>query len=141
MGDNLELREWGMFMILVARALERIGDNTVDIAEQVVFVVTGLFREMAAASSAGDGAGELSRIGAGEPIPPEAGERIAPAERIGAPLLPKRNTVGGARVYGRRHGNAPGLCSTDGRLGGLSPACDRRLGSTGRAAGGRRRRG
>ena len=36
-----------MFMILVARCLERVGDNTVDIAEQVVFVVTGLFREMA----------------------------------------------------------------------------------------------
>jgi phosphate transport system protein len=41
------MREWGMFMILVARCLERIGDNTVDIAEQVVFVVTGVFREMA----------------------------------------------------------------------------------------------
>jgi phosphate transport system protein len=38
-------------MILVARCLERIGDNTVDIAEQVVFVVTGLFREFADASS------------------------------------------------------------------------------------------
>jgi phosphate transport system protein len=35
----------------VARCLERIGDNTVDIAEQVVFVVTGLFREMADAST------------------------------------------------------------------------------------------
>ena len=46
-GDDLELREWGMFMILVARCLERVGDNTVEIAEQVVFVVTGLFREMA----------------------------------------------------------------------------------------------
>ena len=34
-----------MFMILAARCLERIGDNTVDIAEQTVFVVTGLFRE------------------------------------------------------------------------------------------------
>ena len=45
-GDDPELREWGMFMILIARCLERIGDNTVDIAEQVVFVVTGLFREM-----------------------------------------------------------------------------------------------
>ncbi len=43
-GDNIEMREWAMFMILVARCLERIGDNTVDIAEQVVFVVTGLFR-------------------------------------------------------------------------------------------------
>jgi phosphate transport system protein len=46
-GDNLEMREWAMFMILVARCLERIGDNTVDIAEQVVFIVTGLFNEMA----------------------------------------------------------------------------------------------
>ena len=46
-GDDLDMREWGMFMILVARCLERVGDNTVDIAEQVVFVVTGLFREMA----------------------------------------------------------------------------------------------
>ncbi|MFZ0042623.1 MAG: phosphate signaling complex protein PhoU [Solirubrobacteraceae bacterium] len=45
-GDDLDMREWAMFMILVARCLERIGDNTVDIAEQVVFVVTGLFREM-----------------------------------------------------------------------------------------------
>jgi phosphate transport system protein len=48
--DNVELREWAMFMVLVARWLERIGDNTVDIAEQVVFVVTGLFREFADAS-------------------------------------------------------------------------------------------
>jgi phosphate transport system protein len=52
-GDDLDMREWGMFMILVARCLERIGDNTVDIAEQVVFVVTGLFREMAGSSSPG----------------------------------------------------------------------------------------
>jgi phosphate transport system protein len=44
-GDDTEVREWAMFMILVARCLERIGDNTVDIAEQTVFVVTGLFRE------------------------------------------------------------------------------------------------
>jgi phosphate transport system protein len=51
-GDDLDMREWGMFMILVARCLERIGDNTVDIAEQVVFVVTGLFREMAGNSAA-----------------------------------------------------------------------------------------
>jgi phosphate transport system protein len=53
-GDNLEIREWAMFMILVARCLERIGDNTVDIAEQVVFVVTGLFREFADASTSSE---------------------------------------------------------------------------------------
>jgi phosphate transport system protein len=49
-GDDGDMREWAMLMILVARALERIGDNTVDIAEQVVFVVTGLFCELADAS-------------------------------------------------------------------------------------------
>jgi len=37
-------------MILVARALERIGDNAVDIGEQVAFVVTGLFREFSDSS-------------------------------------------------------------------------------------------
>ncbi len=46
-GDDLEVREWAMFMILVARCLERIAGNSVDIAEQTVFVVTGLFREFA----------------------------------------------------------------------------------------------
>src|SRR6202161_4407391 len=50
-GDDLDVREWAMFMILVARCLERVGDNTVDIAEQVVFVVTGLFREGSDASA------------------------------------------------------------------------------------------
>jgi phosphate transport system protein len=55
-GDDVELREWGMFMILVARCLERIGDNTVDIAEQVVFVCTGLFREMADIGTSRDAA-------------------------------------------------------------------------------------
>jgi phosphate transport system protein len=49
-GDDLDMREWAMFMILAARCLERIGDNTVDIAEQTVFVVTGPFREFADAS-------------------------------------------------------------------------------------------
>ena len=44
-GDDPDTREWAMLMILVARALERIGDNAVDIGEQVAFVVTGLFRE------------------------------------------------------------------------------------------------
>ena len=43
-GDEVDRREWAMTMMLVARALERIGDNAVDIGEQVAFVVTGLFR-------------------------------------------------------------------------------------------------
>jgi phosphate transport system protein len=49
-GDDSDTREWAMFMILVARALERIGDNAVDIGEQVAFVVTGLFREFSGTS-------------------------------------------------------------------------------------------
>lgn len=44
-GDEPEVREWAMFMTLMARCLERTGDNAVDIAEQTVFVVTGLFQE------------------------------------------------------------------------------------------------
>ena len=46
-GENTDIREWAMFMTLIARALERIGDNTVEIAEQTIFVITGLFRESA----------------------------------------------------------------------------------------------
>jgi len=49
-GDDPDRREWAMHMTLVARALERIGDNAVDIGEQVAFVVTGLFREFPAPS-------------------------------------------------------------------------------------------
>jgi phosphate transport system protein len=49
-GTDEDRREWAMTMMLVARALERIGDNAVDIGEQVAFVVTGLFREFSDAS-------------------------------------------------------------------------------------------
>jgi phosphate transport system protein len=49
-GDNLEVREWAMFMILVARCLERIAENAIFIAEQTVFVAIGLFRETETAS-------------------------------------------------------------------------------------------
>ena len=51
-GDNMDRREWAMTMMLVARALERIGDNAVDVGEQTAFVVTGLFREFSDASRA-----------------------------------------------------------------------------------------
>jgi phosphate transport system protein len=53
-GDNEDRREWAMTMMLVARALERVGDNAVDIGEQVAFVVTGLFREFEDASHPGE---------------------------------------------------------------------------------------
>jgi phosphate transport system protein len=49
-GDDADKREWAMHMTLVARCIERIGDNAVDIGEQTVFVVTGLFREFEDAS-------------------------------------------------------------------------------------------
>jgi phosphate transport system protein len=53
LGEDADTREWAMHMILVARALERIGDNAVDIGEQVAFVVTGLFREFSDSSHRG----------------------------------------------------------------------------------------
>jgi phosphate transport system protein len=58
-GDDADRREWAMTMMLVARALERTGDNAVDIGEQVAFVVTGLFREFEDASHPGED--ELAR--------------------------------------------------------------------------------
>jgi phosphate transport system protein len=51
-GNNSDVREWAMTMMLISRAIERIGDNAVDIGEQVAFVVTGLFREFSDASHA-----------------------------------------------------------------------------------------
>jgi phosphate transport system protein len=44
------LQEWGMRMIVVARCLERVGDNAVDIGEQTEFLVTGEFHEFTDAS-------------------------------------------------------------------------------------------
>ena len=49
-GDDADRREWAMTMMLAARAIERMGDNAVDIGEQVAFVVTGLFKEFEDAS-------------------------------------------------------------------------------------------
>ena len=58
-GDDIDAREWAMTMMLVARAIERMADNAVDIGEQVAFVVTGLFREFEDASHPGED--ELAR--------------------------------------------------------------------------------
>jgi phosphate transport system protein len=49
-GEDPDTREWAMHMTMVARALERVGDNAVDIGEVTAFVVSGLFREFSDAS-------------------------------------------------------------------------------------------
>lgn len=64
LGDDIDTREWLMTMTMVARAFERIGDNAVDIGEQVAFVVEGLFPEFG------------SRV-----------ERLARAQRGGGPAV------------------------------------------------------
>jgi phosphate transport system protein len=55
LGDDIDTREWLMTMTMVARAFERIGDNAVDIGEQVAFVVEGMYPEF------GDRAARLAR--------------------------------------------------------------------------------
>jgi phosphate transport system protein len=50
-GEDVDTREWAMHMTMMARALERIGDNAVDIGEQTAFVVSGLFREFSDSST------------------------------------------------------------------------------------------
>jgi phosphate transport system protein len=48
--DDKRMLEWGIRMYVVSRQIERIGDNAVDIGEQVAFLVTGQFREFTDAS-------------------------------------------------------------------------------------------
>ena len=48
--DDKQRLEWGIRMYVVSRQIERVGDNAVDIAEQVAFLVTGEFREFTDAS-------------------------------------------------------------------------------------------
>jgi phosphate transport system protein len=53
LADDPQALDWGMHMNLAARALERVGDNAVDIGEQVSFLVSGEFREFTDASHPG----------------------------------------------------------------------------------------
>jgi phosphate transport system protein len=46
-----DAREWAMHMTQVARAIERIGDNAVDIGEETAFVASGVYREFEDASN------------------------------------------------------------------------------------------
>ena len=50
LGSDMELREWGLRMLMVSRCLERIGDHAVDIGEQTAYLVTAQFREFTDAS-------------------------------------------------------------------------------------------
>jgi phosphate transport system protein len=50
LADDATQLDWGLNMNMAARALERVGDNAVDIAEQAGFLVTGEFREFTDAS-------------------------------------------------------------------------------------------
>jgi phosphate transport system protein len=50
LGGDPEMREYGLRMVVVSRALERIGDHAVDIGEQVAYLLTAEFREFTDAS-------------------------------------------------------------------------------------------
>ncbi|HEU5372736.1 MAG TPA: phosphate signaling complex protein PhoU [Gaiellaceae bacterium] len=50
LGDSPQEREYGLRMLVVSRCVERIGDDAVDIGEQVAYLVTGEFREFSDAS-------------------------------------------------------------------------------------------
>jgi phosphate transport system protein len=50
LGEDPRMREYGLRMVVVSRALERIGDHAVDIGEQVAYLLTAEFREFTDAS-------------------------------------------------------------------------------------------
>ena len=50
LGGDPAMREYGLRMVVVSRALERIGDHAVDIGEQIAYLLTAEFREFTDAS-------------------------------------------------------------------------------------------
>jgi phosphate transport system protein len=50
LGSDPAMREYGLRMVVVSRALERIGDHAVDIGEQIAYLLTAEFREFTDAS-------------------------------------------------------------------------------------------
>ena len=107
----------------VARALERIGDNAVDIGEQVAFVVTGLFGEFEdaseprAASRSTDVADLLASVRSQAPSKPRSSSCCEAA----ATISPTRRGV--------RHELPPNLARGPRAAGG-----DRPIGARGRSA-------
>lgn len=57
-GDDVDQRELAMRHVLIARSVERIGDNAVDIAEQAAFVISARLREFSDASRGYQRAGQ-----------------------------------------------------------------------------------
>jgi phosphate transport system protein len=57
-GSDPALLEWATHMMMAARALERIGDQAVDIGEQVVYLVTGEYQEFSEEAFAGRADGD-----------------------------------------------------------------------------------
>jgi len=53
LADDRGALDWGLHMSMVARALERVGDNCVDIGEQIEFLLTGEYRVFTDASETG----------------------------------------------------------------------------------------
>ncbi len=56
-GGDPRLLEWATRMMMVSRALERVGDQSVDIGEQVAFLLTGEFHELTDTAVATDHGG------------------------------------------------------------------------------------
>ena len=50
LGEDPAMREYGLRMVIVSRALERIGDHAVDVGEQTAYLLTAEFREFTDAS-------------------------------------------------------------------------------------------
>ena len=110
-GDETK-REWGLRMIVISRCLERFGDHTVDIGEQVAYLVTGELREFSDASHVRRLANHFvtRRQPAGRPWPAarrETRERTHPSRKRGIryAIQAYSRPVGDSRR--RRRGGAP----------------------------------
>ena len=92
LADDPRALDWGMRMNLAARALERVGDNAVDIGEQVSFLMTGEFREFTDASH--EDAVPSHDDGGPGPDPGHRGRGVARRLR---PIQPRARGVRGRR--------------------------------------------